>query len=157
VLQLHVRVWRFSPQGKNKYWKSTSSTTIHVIYLSPTFHKHGQCDWNSIPHHDTFKPSLHVRFPLLQWKDSRIFGWWLTLSFSQHVANGQSVVSVIQFVQDIVLLCLVLFGSETRGVCHTVALPLTLKSILRQMKNYGNSNISPCKNIIFKKNSSKRN
>jgi hypothetical protein len=41
-------------------------------------------------------------------------------------------------------------------VCHTVALPFTLKSILRQMKNYENSNISPCENIIFKK-SSKRN
>jgi hypothetical protein len=25
------------------------------------------------------------------------------------------------------------------------------KSILRQKKNYGNSNISPCKNVIFKK------
>jgi hypothetical protein len=35
-------------------------------------------------------------------------------------------------------------------------LPFTLTSILRQMKNCGNSNISPCKNIIFKK-SSKRN
>ncbi len=43
-----------------------------------------------------------------------------------------------------------------QGVCHTVALPFTLKSILRQKKNYGNSNISPCKNIIFQK-SSKRN
>jgi hypothetical protein len=32
-------------------------------------------------------------------------------------------------------------------------LPFTWKSILRQKKNYGNSNISPCKNIIFfKKN-----
>jgi len=37
-----------------------------------------------------------------------------------------------------------------------VALPFTLKSILMQNKNYGYSNISPCKNIIFKK-SSKRN
>jgi hypothetical protein len=37
-----------------------------------------------------------------------------------------------------------------------VALPFTLKSILRQKKNYGNSGISPCKNINFKK-SSKRN
>jgi len=36
---------------------------------------------------------------------------------------------------------------KTRGA----ALPFTLKSILRQKKNYGNSNISPCKNIIFKK------
>ncbi len=36
---------------------------------------------------------------------------------------------------------------ETRGVSHTLALPFTLKSILRQKKNYGNSNISPCKNI----------
>jgi len=43
-----------------------------------------------------------------------------------------------------------------QGACHTVALPFTLKSILRQKKNYGNSNISPCKNIIFPK-SSKRN
>jgi hypothetical protein len=37
-----------------------------------------------------------------------------------------------------------------------VALPLTLKSILMQKKNYGNSNISSCKNIVFK-NPSKRN
>jgi hypothetical protein len=35
----------------------------------------------------------------------------------------------------------------------TVALPFTLTSILRQKKNYGNSNISPCKNKIFKKSS----
>jgi len=36
---------------------------------------------------------------------------------------------------------------------HTVALPFTLKKsvLLRQKKNYENSNISPCKNIIFKK------
>jgi len=38
-----------------------------------------------------------------------------------------------------------------QGLFHTVALPFTLKSILRQKKNYENSNISPCKNIIFKK------
>jgi hypothetical protein len=50
---------------------------------------------------------------------------------------------------------------ETRnqGVWRSVAWPFTLKSILRQKKKKkknGNSNISPCKNIIFKK-SSKRN
>jgi hypothetical protein len=28
---------------------------------------------------------------------------------------------------------------KKQGVCHTVALPFTLKSILRQKKNYGNS------------------
>jgi hypothetical protein len=27
-----------------------------------------------------------------------------------------------------------------------------VKNILRQKKNYGNSNISPCKNIILQKN-----
>jgi hypothetical protein len=37
-----------------------------------------------------------------------------------------------------------------------MALPFTLKTILQQKKNYGNSNISPYKNIIFKK-TSKRN
>ncbi len=40
-------------------------------------------------------------------------------------------------------------------MCHTVAFPFTLKSILRQKKNYGNSNISPCKNIIFKTSSNR--
>jgi hypothetical protein len=38
-----------------------------------------------------------------------------------------------------------------------MALPFTLKSILRQKKNYGNSNISPCKNILIFKKSSERN
>jgi hypothetical protein len=33
-----------------------------------------------------------------------------------------------------------------------MALPFTLKSILRQTKNDENSNISPCKNTILKKN-----
>ncbi len=47
-------------------------------------------------------------------------------------------------------------GCAKQGVCHTVALPFALKGILQQKKNYGNSNISPSKNIIFKI-SSKRN
>ncbi len=46
---------------------------------------------------------------------------------------------------------------KKKRVCHTLALPFILKSITRQRKkNYGNSNISPCKNIVFKK-SSERN
>jgi hypothetical protein len=42
--------------------------------------------------------------------------------------------------------------------CHTVALPFYIKKdlILRQKKNYGNSNISAFTNITFEK-SSKRN
>jgi hypothetical protein len=51
------------------------------------------------------------------------------------------------------------FGNKKKPeqvMCLTVALPFTLKSILSQKKNYGNSNISPCKNIIFQK-PSKRN
>ncbi len=44
---------------------------------------------------------------------------------------------------------------KTRGVSHKVALPFTFKSISRQKKNYGKSNISPCKNITFKKSSLK--
>jgi hypothetical protein len=47
------------------------------------------------------------------------------------------------------------FYNTKQGVCHTVALPFTLKSILRQNKNYGNSNISSCKNISFKKPSNR--
>jgi hypothetical protein len=47
------------------------------------------------------------------------------------------------------------FPKETRGPSHC-ALAIYIKNILRQKINDGNSNISPCKNIIFKK-SSKRN
>jgi hypothetical protein len=36
-------------------------------------------------------------------------------------------------------------------VSCTMALPFTLNGILRQNKNYENSNISPCRKIIFKK------
>jgi hypothetical protein len=44
-----------------------------------------------------------------------------------------------------------------QGVGHIVALPFTLKSTLRQKKNYEISNISPCKKCILQKKSSKRN
>jgi hypothetical protein len=45
------------------------------------------------------------------------------------------------------------FGNDVirhnnKGCVTLVALPFKLKSILRQKKNYGNSNISPYKNII---------
>jgi hypothetical protein len=43
---------------------------------------------------------------------------------------------------------------KTSGVSCIVALPFTFKSILRQ-KNYGNSNISPCKKYNFQKNPQK--
>jgi hypothetical protein len=48
---------------------------------------------------------------------------------------------------------------STRGVCesHCDLAILHLKSILRQKKNHGNSNISPCKNILFKKSSLTKN
>jgi hypothetical protein len=43
-----------------------------------------------------------------------------------------------------------------QGVRHAVASSFTEQSTLRQKKNYGNSNISPCKNIIFKKSSKRK-
>jgi hypothetical protein len=44
----------------------------------------------------------------------------------------------------------------TRGVSHTVALPFTLKSVLRQKKkNYGNSNIYTMPKYNLPKNPSK--
>jgi hypothetical protein len=43
-------------------------------------------------------------------------------------------------------------NSQTKqGVCQSVALPFTLKSILRQKKNYENSNISPCQKYNLQK------
>jgi hypothetical protein len=49
----------------------------------------------------------------------------------------------------------VCLGFVIRGVTdHGLAI-LDLKVSLREKKNYGNSNISPCQNIIFKKSSLK--
>jgi hypothetical protein len=46
--------------------------------------------------------------------------------------------------------------SGSQRMCHTMALPFCVKkSILMQKKNYGNSNMLACKNIIFKKSSKK--
>jgi hypothetical protein len=42
-------------------------------------------------------------------------------------------------------------------MCPTMALPFTLNNILRKNNYYGNFNISPCKNIILKKRSIKKN
>jgi hypothetical protein len=44
---------------------------------------------------------------------------------------------------------------ETTGVSHS-GLAIYIKNILKKKENYGNLNISPCKNIIFQK-FSKRN
>jgi hypothetical protein len=41
---------------------------------------------------------------------------------------------------------------QNKGVCPTVTLPFTLKRILRQKKNYGNSNISPLQKHNLQKN-----
>ncbi len=41
-----------------------------------------------------------------------------------------------------------ILATKKQGMCRTVALPFTFKRILRQKKNYGNSNISPCKKYI---------
>jgi hypothetical protein len=47
-------------------------------------------------------------------------------------------------------------NNTSRGVSHCGLAIYMGKSMLRQKKkNYGNSNISPCKNIMFKKSSKK--
>jgi hypothetical protein len=48
----------------------------------------------------------------------------------------------------------ILESTETRGVSHCgLAIYIKKKCISMQKMNYGNSNISPFKNIIFKKSS----
>jgi hypothetical protein len=44
------------------------------------------------------------------------------------------------------------FKDVKQGVCHIVALPFTLKNILQQKNNYGNSDISPCKKYKLQEN-----
>jgi hypothetical protein len=57
--------------------------------------------------------------------------------FMSDEATGQPALCLFIFIQS-----LRLAASDTKfkqGVCHTVALPFTLKGILRQKKNYGHS------------------
>jgi hypothetical protein len=56
-----------------------------------------------------------------------------------------------------VLSCTTKNERKKRGMSHSCLAIYIKTRILRQKKNYGNSNILPCKNIIFKKKSSKRN
>jgi hypothetical protein len=52
---------------------------------------------------------------------------------------------------------LVAKAQDDKGVCHIVALPFTLKSSLRQKKNYGNSKYFTMQKHNLKKNSLKEN
>jgi hypothetical protein len=52
---------------------------------------------------------------------------------------------------SIVTLAIMKFFRSPSFPCVTLWLAITLNNILRKKKNYGNSNISPCKNIIFRK------
>jgi hypothetical protein len=88
--------------------------------------------------------------------------YWVVLGFFEIHGNGSKlIIHSLSFWKlsikniYIYIYAILPLGSflEKQGVCHTMALPFRLKSILRQKKNYGNSNISPCKNIIFKKSS----
>jgi hypothetical protein len=45
---------------------------------------------------------------------------------------------------------------QQQGVCHTLAFAIYIQKVSQGKNPYENSNILPCKNIIFKK-SSKRN
>jgi hypothetical protein len=57
------------------------------------------------------------------------------------------------FLEKMAQSCHILNPKKTRGVSHS-GLAIYIKKYLKaKRKNYGNSNISPCKNIIFKKSS----
>ncbi len=49
--------------------------------------------------------------------------------------------------------CHILNLKKARGVSHSGLAIYIRKYLKAKRKNYGNSNISPCKNIIFKKSS----
>jgi hypothetical protein len=80
----------------------------------------------------------------------------LTNFFHFSINNGPKI-STKDFLENKMTYILQISKKKFKqGVCHSVALPFALKSILRQKKNYEYSNISAYKNTIFKK-SSKRN
>ncbi len=93
---------------------------------------------------------------------SRSWGWQQIKSFGRvmnsrrlYIVGFSSRFSVWNVNLSFASICITHDTWGNKGCVTLWPLPFTLKSILRQKKNYGNSNISPCKNIIFKKSSTR--
>jgi hypothetical protein len=117
---------------RRKFWSSNPVQELHSLLTDCTrgsfIFAHNPCPNSSshcrVPSHT--RPSLPSFLPVVRPNVGNLWKLEEVLQSSSHLKQG--------------------------GLCHTVALPFTLfKRILRQKKNYGNSNISPCRNnIIFK-------
>jgi len=75
------------------------------------------------------------------WTSSKIYNAW---SHTEWMLVEMLLISqlFLESYHDLLLKCIhnALMNENKGCVCDTVALPFTLKSILRQKKNYGNSN-----------------
>jgi hypothetical protein len=72
----------------------------------------------------------------------------------EHCAIEAARVSVFFFLFSLSPECKILppKHQQQQVVCHTVGLAIYIKKVSEdKKKNYGNSNIWPCKNLIFKK------
>ncbi len=93
-----------------------------------------------------YLPIVQCTIPDLQ-RGNSSFSWW---SYREWIVKKK-------FVCDVAKVMIIQWKLKTRGVWHCGLAIYIKKSILRQKKNYGNSNISPCKNISIFKKSSKTN
>ncbi len=91
-------------------------------------------------------------------KNQSIISSWLIISRNPLILQGFFIIKISQNLGGSSLISIPPKKKTPKRlwnkgcVTRCVALPFTLKSILKQKKkNYGNSNISPCKNIIFRK------
>ncbi len=128
VLQKH---WRVSPDRFRLNWRHFCTGSLKPSVAS----KQTDC-------------TRHARFRRILFKKKGEFFFARNLRQCRHLV----IFAKKKKTNNTVLLQPRNQEKRKQGVCHTVhtALPFVFKSILRQKKNYGDSNISPCKNIIFK-------
>jgi hypothetical protein len=123
---------------------SFSNTCISVLVLVPHTNRAG----NPVPGSVLF---------------SKFFSFLVPVPVSKIRPSSDSILTYrnqYQFISDLTKQVLAQhqllpLSTSTRGVSHC-GLVIYIKKYLKKKKNYGNSNISPCKNIMLKKPSKKK-
>jgi hypothetical protein len=136
-------------------WETTNSNPLGTIKLSTQSETNRE--QSKVVHSFSVPANLPVHsLGFDSWTSLKIYNAWITYWVLVEMLLKSQL--FLESYHDLVKCIHTCINEWKQGVCDTVALPFTLKSILRQKKkNYGNSNISPRKNIIFKKKSSNRN
>ncbi len=129
---------RFSPLSREGRLEGDLSSDPFWHLLCRTSHTQSLEYWNSFTE---LQAKWDIYLVLVE--SGYVSPLWGTRLLRQNAVQFLGSISTRTFQQ--------LEMQSNKGCVTLWPLPFTVKSILVQKKNYENSNISPCKNIIFKK------